>query len=194
MKSKTPDTESESHADQKSAWPREMLAPTPSELALVAATLARNDGTEPSSKLIEAYGLIRQADKLLHPEPVVFVPIPLETRLAQLMPDITDKDYRKKKFFEYSMDGARRKLAAAAKAAGKPPLENAEIQNWVRHYLEKLRKEGVSPTAFWDFEAWREADKHGKKSNAGRKGAAMKQANALAKADAKARGKEAKGL
>jgi hypothetical protein len=159
----------------------EIFRPTPSELALVAATLARNDGVKPSEKLIEARKLIREADKLLNPKPEP-ARIPLNTRLEQLMPTITDPDYRKKKFFEFLCVWLRRGTN----------YTDEEIQPFARCFMHALKEKGVSPDEFYEFTQWFKEDKRRKKAAAGSKGGISKKQKADAKAKATADGKERK--
>jgi hypothetical protein len=152
------------------------MKPTPAEIALIAATLARNDGSTPSSKLMEAERLITEAAKMqatfdeavkklvdcatLAPDKR---PIPLEVRLEQLMPRLKDRDHRKKKFWQFLEQCIREE---AAKHSG---VTEQLIRSLTRTLWDRLKTAGVKPQGYSTFAEWyrdglrRERQKSGKK-------------------------------
>jgi hypothetical protein len=156
--------------------------PSPSELALVAATLARNDSTKPSEKLIEARELIREADKLLHPKDPPR--LPFNTLLEQLMPTIKGRAYREKKFFDYLQFRVRRWRVNECSAV--------EIQRMAQAYLDTIKAQGEMLVAFCDFAQWQKDDLRRKRSASGRMGGISKKQTADAEAKKQAKAKEAK--
>jgi len=172
------------------------MKPTPAEIALIAATLARNDGSTSSSKMMAARCLVTEAAEIeaVMDEAVKKLvdrsafapdklPIPLEARLEQLMPRITDKDYRKKKFCQF-LDHCIRE--EAAKHSG---VTEQRIRSLTRTLWDRLKTAGVKPQGYSTFVEWCRNDLHRKRQESGKKGGQATKAKRNAVAAAKKRKK-----
>lgn len=167
----------------------------PSELALIAATLARNDGAAPSTKLNEAVTLILDADNLLHQllhQPIVRSRTPFKPWLAQEIPTVTDGDHRQKRFFEYLTPQVREIMEMVARGNKKPSPSDEEVRQETQRRLDELNREGIKPGEFAGFKLWWRRRVHNSRVETGRMGGIKKKENAAAKAKRLAEGKERK--
>jgi hypothetical protein len=169
------------------------MNPTPAELALLAIALSKDEGTEPQTKLPNALALWIEAslflsqskrntylESLRPPARTEVKKIPFETRLAELMLNLTPA-YRRKKFHEYLAE----KICKVTSISGCNHNE-AKIEELTRFQEEEMKREGVPVGTFEDFPEWAQTRLHLKRAAAGQKGAVKKHANAKAKAATKA--------
>jgi len=173
------------------------MNPTPVELALIAAALCKDKSQWPGEKLQAAHTLWIEANFYLQkverdrasrmPKPPEEPKrIPLEERLAQLMPKI-EPAMRKKNFHSFFVE----RLRERNQASGQNPTEE-EREAIARELETSMKKEGVLPTAFEDFPKWYQDRNRMKKSKAGQLGAKQMHANKAKREAAKKTAKEAK--
>ena len=147
------------------------MKPTPTELALIAAALSKNDGREPKDNLPNAAALIAEAENYLisHTGRARFVaackieaPMSLKAFLEMKMPTIKTPSLRQTRFHQFLVADYLPKQTKGQHFAG-------SIETLATLFINEAKKGGVSAGAYAGLSAWCKA-----KASAGHaKGAKM---------------------
>jgi hypothetical protein len=162
------------------------MNPTPTELALIAAVLSKDQSAGASQNLQKALELwfaaaryLQKVEREARMQPPREEPkrIPLDERLIQLMPRLSPS-MRKKNFHTFLVarsQSVSRYRGTEFKSEGfNTPEESERI---ARENEAILKKEGVLPHEFGNFPQWREAHIRTVRSKAGKAGASETHAN-----------------
>jgi hypothetical protein len=134
------------------------MKPTATELALIAATLSKNDGRKPQDNLAEAeelwldasfYLAKAQARRDASRRPKIQAIMTFDDYLKAKMPKLS-KSYRQRKFYQYLTEGP---LLENARAEG-GDARAAELATWI---IKKAKTDGVSIDAYPGFAEWHKA-------------------------------------
>jgi hypothetical protein len=141
------------------------MKPTPTELALIAAALSKNDGRKPKDNLPDAAELFADAESFLTNQTgrdrfCALVKIQKQMKfdawLESKLPQLT-KSYRRKKFHQYLVESYLPKPAIGKRLAG-------GLNTLANDWIEEAKKGGCSINAYPDFVDWCKARKSSNKA------------------------------